>query len=397
MAENRHKVIVVLTHMDWSSGCDYIKQISVALAKTTKVVVFNPLYFPSISDLIFSAHSSRKKIQVPSHINNNLTHVKSFSFLPLQRFKLVNNINRFINLTLFSIYLKYKFPNKKIIFWVFHYSLRSCLAYFKGEKKIVYDRPDQMASIDKKENKIIKEEDEKLIKKSDYVLVNSPYSFRYVKKINKKTYQTPWGCEPNMFNNKIHPKNKTGIINKVRPPKLGFIAPLNFRVDYKLLYSLAKRNPDWNFILVGGVTDLNSNQNKIVKVAEWLSKLKTNPNILMLGQIDKSKIPSIINQFNIGLVLYDIKQEYNLGSNPMKVYEYLAGGKAVVSTPIEAILSHQPTIKIGKNVKEFEKHIKYHLNNNHTNKSVNYKKIVRANSWQTRIKYITQNILNDIR
>ena len=53
-----------------------------------------------------------------------------------------------------------------------------------------------------------------------------------------------------------------------------------------------------------------------------------------------------------------VSQEFVKGSNPMKLYEYLAMGKPVVSTPIPAIEIYSPIVKIGRNDQEFEEKIK---------------------------------------
>jgi glycosyltransferase involved in cell wall biosynthesis len=396
MKKKRDTVIVVLSHMDWSSGCDYVKQTSIALAEKMKVIVFNPLHFPSFARLVFNQKFFKQEIQPLPSADNNLHYIRSFGVIPLQRIKIINSINRLVNLVLFKKYLKYKYHDKNIIFWVFHHSLLPALAYLKDESMLIYDRPDQIASIDKKENKILKCKEKELIVRSDHVFANSPLSFRYVKKLNKNAHKTPWGCNPTIFTNSSKEHKKNEVFKKIKRPRLGFVAPLNFRIDYKILHQLAKRNPNWNFVLVGGESDKDTKQNEISYVDRWIKKLKTLPNIYTLGHLKKEEMPDTIDQLDIGLVLYDIKQEYNLGSNPIKVYEYLAGGKPVVSTPIEAMLSHQPYVKIGKNVQEFEKHIKYLLANGRLKRKQYYKNIAKKNSWQARIKYISNNILNDI-
>ena len=390
MKRSNNLAIVVLSHMDWSSGCDYIKQMSLSFSQTIQVVVFNPLYFPSVTNVFLG-----KRYKLLNHVNRNLTYVRSIGLVPFQRLKIINGVNRFINLLLFSIFLKYKFNNKKIIFWTFHYSLLPSLEFLKTivGGKVVYDRPDQMASIEKRENKTIKARDNKMVNKANHVIVNSPLGLRYIKKINKQVSQAPWGCEPTMFASPKISKKKANMFKKIPKPRLGFVAPLNFRVNYQLLYSLASRNKNWSFILIGGLTDENSRQNEIVNTKYWLSQTKKHPNIYMSGHLDKKHIPAAISQLDIGLVLYDAKQEYNRGSNPMKVYEYLAAGKPVVSTPIEALINHNHlAIKIAKDVSGFENHIK-HLLQASPNLVQACQKVALENSWKTRTKFIINNIL----
>lgn len=69
----------------------------------------------------------------------------------------------------------------------------------------------------------------------------------------------------------------------------------------------------------------------------------------------------------------------------MKLYEYLAMGKPVVSTSIEAVSQYVPVVKIAKNADEFEKAIDGFLSFVSSKKQEEErKKIAKDNSWEKR-------------
>ena len=77
----------------------------------------------------------------------------------------------------------------------------------------------------------------------------------------------------------------------------------------------------------------------------------------------------------------------------MKLYEYLAMGKPVVSTPIPAIEIYSPIVKIGRNAQEFEEKIKECLRMKDNKEEIKKRqKIARENSWEKKVKKMLSKI-----
>jgi GT2 family glycosyltransferase len=106
-------------------------------------------------------------------------------------------------------------------------------------------------------------------------------------------------------------------------PSAGYVGALARWVDTDLLLALALARSDWDFFLVGEALDDSFDRLESAHPA----------NLHILGPRPYPAIPSILSTFEAGLIPFRANSE---GSNasPIKLYEYLAAGLPVLSTPI---------------------------------------------------------------
>jgi GT2 family glycosyltransferase/glycosyltransferase involved in cell wall biosynthesis len=113
------------------------------------------------------------------------------------------------------------------------------------------------------------------------------------------------------------------IVRSAGRPCAGYVGALARWVDSELLLALARLRPDWDFFLVGEALD------------DSFDRLESEApaNLRLLGPRPYRAIPSILSTFDAGLIPFRAGSE---GSNasPIKLYEYLAAGLPVLSTPI---------------------------------------------------------------
>ena len=95
------------------------------------------------------------------------------------------------------------------------------------------------------------------------------------------------------------------------------------------LQTIAGRRPDWHFVLVGPVQP-----NLDVSPIEAL------PNVTLTGMAEVSELPGYVRAFDVCMIPYLI-DDFVRGIYPLKLHEYLAAGKPVVTTPIPAVLPGQ--------------------------------------------------------
>ncbi len=113
------------------------------------------------------------------------------------------------------------------------------------------------------------------------------------------------------------------------------------RVDLAMLRAVAERNPSGTVVLVGP------------EAPEFVPELSALPaNVVRLGSRPHEQIPSYIAAFDVGLVPY-VVNNFNAGSDPLKVYEYLASGLPVVSTRLPAVENYDDLVAIADSPEEF--------------------------------------------
>lgn len=100
------------------------------------------------------------------------------------------------------------------------------------------------------------------------------------------------------------------------------------KLDIGLLVALARARPDWSFALVGPVGPGDPRTD--------VSALASEPNVHLLGRRAYRQLPSVLRGADAGLIPY-AHNELTNSIFPMKVYEYLAAGLPVVTTPLPAL------------------------------------------------------------
>ena len=69
-------------------------------------------------------------------------------------------------------------------------------------------------------------------------------------------------------------------------------------------------------------------------------------------------------------------------ANPLKLRQYLASGKPVVSTPLPEVMKYGGLVKIGKDRDEYVRHIEFLLERDTPEDSRTRMDAVRGESWE---------------
>lgn len=104
-------------------------------------------------------------------------------------------------------------------------------------------------------------------------------------------------------------------------PRMGFYGVLDERLDIDLIDSVAGQRPEWQIVLVGPVVKIDP------------AILPQHANIHYLGGKTYSELPHYLAGWDVALMPFALNESTRYIS-PTKTPEYLAGGRAVVSSPI---------------------------------------------------------------
>jgi len=107
---------------------------------------------------------------------------------------------------------------------------------------------------------------------------------------------------------------------KRRPPRIGYVGTLSSWIDFQLFRELVSLRPNWSFVVAGPLYR--------VTIPDALLRM---PNIEFLGDVTPDRVPGLLRTFDAAVVLY--RREPWLDLDSMKLYEYLAAGLPVVTTP----------------------------------------------------------------
>ena len=126
-------------------------------------------------------------------------------------------------------------------------------------------------------------------------------------------------------------------------PRIGFYGVLDERLDRELLRDVAAMHPEMHFILIGPVVKIQPED------------LPQAPNLHYLGQKTYSELPAYLGNWDVAMLPFARNASTRFIS-PTKTPEYLAGGKPVVSTPIQDVVKpygEMGLVRIGATANEF--------------------------------------------
>jgi teichuronic acid biosynthesis glycosyltransferase TuaH len=125
---------------------------------------------------------------------------------------------------------------------------------------------------------------------------------------------------------------------------IGFVGNLDsVRLDYKLLRKIAEAHPDKTLLLVGPI-------NSPEVYEQGLDKM---PNVILTGGKKITDVPQYLKFMDV-CILPSLINQMSKSVYPLKINEYLAGGKAVISTDFsEDIRSFGKYIHIAQDHDDF--------------------------------------------
>ncbi|MDR0248755.1 MAG: glycosyltransferase, partial [Oscillospiraceae bacterium] len=160
----------------------------------------------------------------------------------------------------------------------------------------------------------------------------------------------------------------------VKNPIFGHIGAISEQVDLSLPAAAAKARPEWSFVFIG---EYSTN--------EYVTELTALPNVRFLGPKPQKQLPNYINRFDVCMNLYKAS-EMSRDISPMKLYEYLASGKPVVSTPQPAqALDYADVIYIAGSPAEFAESCRKAVTERDKWKVAQRANYALAASWDARV------------
>ena len=183
-----------------------------------------------------------------------------------------------------------------------------------------------------------------IIKSVDQVFMISPALIEKKGKLNPHTAFAPEGVDYNAY---ATPVPEPLDLSKIPRPRIGYTGVLKGQLDWPLLDTLARRHPEWSFVFVGY-------QAPHPEVEEFVSRMSTQRNVFFLGGKPVNELAEYPQHFDVCIMPYR-RDDYTKYIYPLKLHEYLAGGKPIVGTPIRSLLDFGHVIKLASSEDEWSR------------------------------------------
>jgi glycosyltransferase involved in cell wall biosynthesis len=158
-------------------------------------------------------------------------------------------------------------------------------------------------------------------------------------------------------------------------PIAGYYGALAEWFDYPLLERLARRRDDWTFVLIGPDYDGSMKGRSALKL----------PNVFWLGPRKYGTLPGYLRAFDVATIPFVIN-DITLATSPLKLYEYFAGGRPVVTSPMPECLAYPPVLAAAS-VEEWSAALDQALERSRDPEHVRaLRDLARENSWMSRAR-----------
>ena len=186
----------------------------------------------------------------------------------------------------------------------------------------------------------------KVLGSVDQVYLTSPALMQKRGGFNPNTEFLPMGVDYQKFSTPVpEPDDLRGIPY----PRIGYMGHLKAMLDWPLLLELSIAHPEWSFVFVGP-------KGPHPEIDELLDKMALLSNVHFLGGKPTKSLGAYPQHFDVCLMPYVI-DDYTRYVYPLKMHEYLAGGKPVVSSPIRSVEDFKHVIAMARNREEWSRAI----------------------------------------
>ncbi len=250
-----------------------------------------------------------------------------------------------------------------------------------GEKLVVYHVTDEYSAYASVVDRSAAwQAEEALLRRADLVFVTAPALFESKRPFNLHTYLVPNAVDYDGFQKAI--AQCVDASSKVpSAPRIGYSGALNEKIDFGLLAQVACSRPDWQLVLIG-VLDLYSRPDK----ADVLRGL---PNVQWVGRLPVAELPPAIAGLDVCLLPYE-RNEWTANIDSLKLYEYLACGRPVVSTDVPTAHGYGDLVRIAATPDDFVTQVAAALAERDASLVERRKAIAAANTWEHRVARIEE-------
>ena len=247
--------------------------------------------------------------------------------------------------------------------------------------KLVYQRTDVYELCPNVPTEMIRKYDLRLKAESDLtVFVNKKLYTRESAQCKKAIY-LDHGVDFEMFATAEKCSRVPADISDIPRPIVGFFGSINGNnsIDIGLIEKLTAFLPDMSFVLIGSVES-------------DCASLPRRRNVWMLGQKPYEQIPHYGKYFDVAIMPWR-QNRWVENCNPIKLKEYLALGKPIVTTPFSQLQKYRNVVYEAKTLGEFVESIKRAFAEDSAERITARRKMVLHDSWDSKAQLVLEELL----
>ena len=248
-----------------------------------------------------------------------------------------------------------------------------------GEDLCVYYCIDDYAAHPGVDAERIGRRDAELSRRADVLFVAPPTLLAPKQALNPNTIASPHGVDVELFARAADAETEVaaGALALARPV-IGYFGSLHDWIDFGLIEWLARERPHWSFLLVG-------------HVATDVGALAGLPNVHLAGPQPYASLPAWAKAFDVAIIPYRLNRQV-ANANPLKLREYLATGKPVVSVRNAEIEKFARWVRIADDREAFLAAIERTLADDSPADALERRAAVADQTWDRRVADVVGHV-----
>ena len=250
--------------------------------------------------------------------------------------------------------------------------------------KSIYDITDDWTKFSGNQTQLqlVQKQDHKLCVEASQVIVCSDQLFEDKRNLVKsnRLHLIPNGVHVQHYQTVIdHSKSQHPVTDNWKKPVFGYTGTIHGdRVDVQLITAVAKAYPSATIAMVGP------------NLLAGADKLAVNQfsNIVFTGSLPYSDLPDIMRAFDVCMVPH-LVTPFTESLNPIKLWEYLAAGKPIVSTNVAGFRDFSELVHVAVSYDVFLQNLDVALTEDFS-LTVARQSVAQLHSWDKRIDQVAQ-------
>lgn len=249
------------------------------------------------------------------------------------------------------------------------------------QHQIVYDCMDHHAGFSTNDKSMLQLE-ERLLRVAGLVVTSSQHLFDWAAKFNPSTVLIRNAADTAHFSKRT--EEFLPELDSIHQPIIGYYGAISDWFDIELIELLANSRPDWTFVLIGHTFGCDT------------SGIEELSNVLLLGEKPYHELPSYLHRFQVAFIPFK-QNELTQATNPVKLYEYLAAGKPVVSTNLPEVRTvAQHLVTVADTPAQYEAAIEAALIDSDQSIIEQRQQFAQLNNWDQRYEELHHAILRHL-
>lgn len=377
--------IVCMSPMTWDDHWGTPQQLMSRLAPSNRVFfVDQPISPLSLLTGVRKRNAVwrqfRRWLSGPRKVADNVWAGAPPPILPMRTRKTVHTINAWILRWWLSRQVR-RLGMRDVVFWNFQPAMPGVASAVKPAVKMFHLIDDFSGTPYWWENaKHLLAREGESAREADVVVCTGRKLVESRRKYNSNIHFVPEGADVASFGRAADPELAVPEGIASLPGKVvGYVGVIDFRLDVPLMERMAREHPDWSIALVGPVKGDTQD----------MTALRAMANVHFYGRQDLSDVPSFVKGMDVCLLPY-ILNDFTHHIFPLKLYEYLAAGKPIISSAMDEMVPFDGReLVVARSHDEFIAAVARAIELETPELAAERREMARNQSWDDRVEQIS--------